>query len=135
MISRRMLLGLAAGAVGLGLVGSLSTGSRAAEAYAFDWTAFDAARAAGDPVLLDVSAPWCSTCKAQRYAVSQLVAQPKFAGYKIFVIDYDSQKDLMRKFGARQRSTLIAFKGAAEVGRIVGDTRIEAIEALLAKGV
>jgi thioredoxin len=67
--------------------------------------------------------------------VTKLVKEPKYAGYKIFVVDYDSQTDIMRKFGARQRSTLIVYKGADEAGRIVGDTRAESIEALLAKGV
>jgi len=136
-VSRREALGLVAG---IAIAGWLGTGGfvatdEAAEAHAFDWTAFDAARAAGGPILVDISATWCSTCKAQRAVVTKLVKEPKYAGYKIFVVDYDSQKDIMRKFGARQRSTLIAYKGADEAGRIVGDTRAESIEALLAKGV
>lgn len=48
-------------------------------------------------------------------------------------VDYDRQKDLMKQFGARDRSTLIVFKGAKETGRLYGDTDPKAIRALLDK--
>ncbi len=52
---------------------------------------------------------------------------------QIFDIDFDSQKDLLRRFNARMQSTLIVFKGAAETGRSVGETQPEWIEGLLEK--
>ena len=39
------------------------------------------------------------------------------------MIDFDSQKDLVNRFGARMQSTLITFKGDKEEGRSVGDTK------------
>lgn len=137
MINRRTFLGLAAAGAGVALGGfGLARNGHAADyGSAFDRAAFDAALAAGGPVLIDISATWCSTCKAQARVVEQLVSEPAYADYQIFVVDYDTQKDVMRSFGASQRSTLIAFSGATEVGRIVGDTRADSIEALLAKGV
>lgn len=137
MINRRTLLGLAAAGMAAGLAGAGLTQTAHADDYgvAFTWEAFDAAKADGGPVLVDVSATWCSTCKAQARVVDALVGEPDYADYRVFVVDYDSQKDVMRAFGASQRSTLIAFKGQTEVGRIVGDTRADSIEALLAKGV
>ncbi|MEQ8701242.1 MAG: thioredoxin domain-containing protein [Bauldia litoralis] len=137
MINRRNFLSLAAAGAVAGMLGvtGFASISGAAEAGAFDRAAFDSALAAGGPVLIDISASWCSTCKAQGAAVAKLVKQPEYAGYTIFVVDYDTQKDIMREFGARQRSTLIVFSGGAEAGRIVGDTRMDSIEALLAKGV
>ncbi len=69
---------------------------------------------------------------APRAVLEGLFASPEYAGFKVFVVDYDSEKDIMRSFGVQQRSTLIAFSGGAEVGRIIGDTRPAAIQALLA---
>lgn len=37
----------------------------AATHTAFTQTSFDAANAAGKPILVEVTAPWCPTCKAQ----------------------------------------------------------------------
>ena len=137
MITRRTLFTLAAAGVVATAAGlSLnSTASTAAETYQFDWTAFDMARASGAPVLVDISASWCSTCRRQHNVYSKLVSEPAYSDYKIFLIDYDTQKDVMRKFNARQRSTLIVFKGSNEAGRVVGDTSKDSIETLLRKGV
>ena len=52
-----------------------------------------------------------------------------------FVVDYDSQKEAMRTLNARDRSTLIVFKGSKEVARSVADTNTTSIEALLDKGI
>ena len=57
---------------------------------------------------------------------------PRFKNMVTFRVDFDSQKDVVRGFGAQMQSTLIAFKGNAEVGRSVGETDAMAIEALLA---
>ena len=58
---------------------------------------------------------------------------PKFHDLVAFQIDFDSQKDLLKKFDVFMQSALIAFKGAKEVGRSTGDTNAESIEALLEK--
>ncbi len=129
-MSRRTILGLGAAAL---LMASIGTAA-AVERAPFDRTAFDAALAAGGPVLVDVNAPWCTTCWAQGKALGTLFSKPDYAGYQVFVVDYDTEKDVMRSFGATQRSTLIVFSGGAEKGRVVGDTRPASIEALLAKG-
>ena len=99
----------------------------------FDQKAFEAAQAAGKPILLDVSAPWCPTCKAQAPILERLSSEPRFKELVSFSIDYDSQKELLRTFNVQRQSTLIVFKGKQEQGRSVGDTNAASIEALLAK--
>lgn len=130
MITRRSLFALGSAACLL----ALASTAGAVERTAFDRAAFESAVAGGGPVLVDVYAPWCTTCKAQSKALDKLFRKPGYAGYRVFVVDYDSEKDVMRSFGASQRSTLIVFGAGAERGRVVGDTQADAIEALLAAG-
>jgi thioredoxin 1 len=95
--------------------------------------AFDAAQKAGKSILVEIHAPWCPTCRAQAPILSKLESEPQYAGLVVFHVDFDTQKDAVRRFGARMQSTLVAFKGDAETGRSVGDTNPESIAALLAK--
>ena len=101
----------------------------------FDAKAFDAAQVAGRPILIEVSAPWCPTCKAQKPILSRLTAQQKFKDLAFFEIDFDSQKDILRTLKVQQQSTLIAYKGKQEVGRSTGDTNASSIENLLNKSI
>jgi len=132
MINRRRLFTVAAAVGGTFLIGSLAF---AADKKPFDQAAFDAAQAAGKPILVEVTAPWCPTCKAQAPILSQLRSEPRFKDLISFNVDFDSRKDLLKTFGVRMQSTLIAFKGRQEVGRSTGDTNPASIQALLAKAI
>jgi thioredoxin 1 len=127
MIDRRIFLAFAANL----LVIAGTAVSRAAEHTAFTQVAFAAAQKAGRPILVHITASWCPTCKAQKPIIGQLTTEPKFKDLAIFDVDFDSQKDVVRAFNARMQSTLITFKGPAELGRSVGDTDAKSIEALL----
>ncbi len=126
-IVSRVLLAFAFLCLGAGL-------AAAAEKVSFTQVAFEAAERAGKPILVDVHASWCPTCRAQAPILDELASEPKFKDFQVFVVDFDSQKDALHLFGVRQQSTLIVFKGATEVGRSVGDTGKPSIEALLDKG-
>ena len=128
MLSRRSVL-LAAVAAGAAFAAPAS----AAGPQPFDDAAFAAAQKAGKPIFVAIHASWCPICKAQKPILAELMADPKFKDLAYFTIDFDSQKDLVRRFGARMQSTLIAFKGATEQGRSVGDSRRDSIAALLNK--
>jgi len=129
MLNKRHLL------VGLALVATLAVSAPliAMSKKPFDAQAFEAAQAAGQPILVEVSAPWCPTCRAQKPILANLGTKPKFKDVAHFDIDFDSQKDLLRKFNVRSQSTLITFKGKQEVGRSTGDTNAASIERLLDK--
>jgi thioredoxin-like negative regulator of GroEL len=105
----------------------------AAQTRAYTPQAFDAAQAAGAPILVEVHAPWCPTCKEQGAVLQKLEAQDKFAALQVFHVDFDSQKEALARFRARMQSTLIAFKGKAETGRSTGETDAGSIAALLDK--
>ena len=105
----------------------------AATESTFNQQAFEAAQAAGKPVILHVAATWCETCQAQRAVLNKLEVDPAYHDYQIITIDYDKQKDVMRRFKVTSRSTLIAFKGSTEVGRMTGNTKLPVIKALIDK--
>ena len=105
----------------------------AAEATRFAPDAFEAAQKAGRPILVEVSAPWCPICKSQKAVLAKLVQDPRFKDLQVFDVDFDSQKDVLRRFDARMQSTLIVFKGRTELGRSVGETQYEWIEGLIEK--
>jgi thiol-disulfide isomerase/thioredoxin len=108
-------------------------GAEAAETLKYNAKAFAAAQAAGKPILVEIQAPWCPTCKAQTPILGNLEKQDKFRNLMVFHVDFDSQKDAVKAFGARMQSTLITFKGSTETGRSVGDTDPASIAALLDK--
>jgi len=100
-------------------------------AVPFSAEAFKAAQEQGNPILVEIHADWCPTCKAQNPILEKLTADPKFKDLKIFRVDFDAMKPVVKEFGAQMQSTLIVFKGAREQGRSVGDTREASIAALL----
>jgi thioredoxin 1 len=120
---------LIAAALALGSVAS------AMESTPFDQQKFAAAQEAGKPILVEVYAPWCPTCRAQAKVLAKLWSEPRFGEFVAFKIDFDSQKDLLRRFNARVQSTLIVFKGRNETGRASGITDEAAIAALLEKAI
>jgi thioredoxin 1 len=128
MLSRRSMLVAA-------MIASFAavTPAFAANPQPFEAKLFAEAQKAGRPILVAIHATWCPTCKAQAPILSELSSEPKFKNLAYFVIDFDSQKDLVNRFGARMQSTLIAFKGSNEEGRSVGDTNAKSIAALLNK--
>jgi thiol-disulfide isomerase/thioredoxin len=127
MIPHRLLLaiGILAGV----MVGSLP--AIAADWKTFTQAEFTAAQEAGKPILVDITAPWCPTCRAQKPILEELTAKPEFKDFVVLVVDFDTQKDDVRALKAQRQSTLITFKGAEEMARSVGDTDPATIEAML----
>lgn len=126
MIARRaVLLGAAV------VAGGAATAARGGERIAFSAAAFEAAQATDRPILIDIWASWCPTCRTQKPIIARIVAEPRFADMVVLEVDYDRQKDVVRQFGVRMQSTLIVFRGRDEIGRSVGDTNPASIESLL----
>lgn len=110
---------------------SFALNAVALEKQPYDAAAFKASQNAGHAVLVDVYAPWCPTCQAQRKVLDGLKDNAAYKDITIYEVDFDTQLDALKTFGARSQSTLIAFKGTKETGRSVGATQPAAIEDLL----
>ena len=109
----------------------LASPAFAFEMKPYDAKSFAAAQAAGKAVVIDVTAPWCPTCKAQHRVFDELKGKPELAEVTIYEVDFDSQKDVLKSFKVVNQSTLIAFNGTHETGRVAGETKVDAIEWLL----
>jgi len=89
--------------------------------------------ASGDAFLLDFSASWCSTCRAQERVVNALMeGNDAYGTVKFVKADWDmyGNSELAKELAIPRRSTLVMFKGGEEVGRVVAQTSEPAIEAL-----
>ncbi len=121
----------------IALVAALFLIPIAAQALApvpFDDAAFKAAQASGKSILVQVHADWCPQCAAQRPIITNLMKDAKFKDMVIFNIDFDTQKDLVKRFNVMRQSTLIVFKGDKEMDRTVGATQVAPITESLTKG-
>jgi thiol-disulfide isomerase/thioredoxin len=107
----------------------------AGEIKPFSQQDFDTLTAAGKPVVLDIGATWCPTCKAQKPIIDGLMKQPAYKDVTLMTIDFDAEKPTLKKYKVNMQSTLVAFKGDKEVGRSVGDTTPEGLEGLVKKTV
>lgn len=94
--------------------------------------ALQAAQRAGQPVLVDVHADWCPTCRAQEPTIQAISRDPAFAKLLILKLDFDSQVAERRALRVAKQSTLIAYRGTGERARATGIVAPEQIRALAA---
>ena len=111
----------------------LPVSSHAAAEQAFSAQAFKTAQDAGKPILVEIHADWCPTCKAQQPILKKLSAESAFLNVVRLKVDFDGQKDVVKQFNAKTQSTLILYKGKSEVARSIGETDEARIRALLQK--
>jgi thioredoxin 1 len=105
--------------------------SLASAGQPFDAKAFQVSQAAGKSILVDVTAPWCPTCKQQRPIVEEI--EKEHPDLVVYEVDFDTAKDALRQFRVQHQSTLIVFKGVKEVARSTGETDPAPLRSLVAK--
>ena len=99
----------------------------------FDDANFEAQLKAGKPILVVAHAPWCPTCRAQQSVLKEIYAADTYKNITYLVVDYDNQKDVLKKLNIFRQSTLIVFKDGKEVDRNIGETSSRVIESMLKK--
>ena len=121
MPSRRSFLSMMSAALA-----AFAVPARAFEFQPYDAAAVQKAIASGKPVVVHVSAAWCSTCHAQASILDGLKNDRAYDGVSFFRVDYDNQKDIVAKLDC-PRSTLIAYKGGKEVARMSWGTSKDSV--------
>jgi thioredoxin 1 len=76
----------------LGLAAAIAMPAFALQGTKFTPAVFATAQKTGKPVLVEVGAPWCPTCKAQAPIIGSLLGTDKYKGFTKLDIDFDSQK-------------------------------------------
>jgi thiol-disulfide isomerase/thioredoxin len=103
--------------------------ARAAEVMKYTPEAFAEAQAAGMPIVVHIAAKWCPTCAAQRPILEKIEQEAAYNNVRVLLVDFDTQKDVVRAMGATMQSTLVVFHGTKEMARTVGDTNAQSIAA------
>ncbi len=84
--------------------------------------AFAAAQASGDPVVVDVFAPWCPTCRAQAPILDELRQDDRLAEATFIKVNFDDNKAFLRAHRIPRQSTILVFKGRTELARSIAET-------------
>lgn len=91
--------------------------------------------ASGETVFVVFRADWCSTCAAQERVIDALKASNPTYSQKISFVDVDwdafGKGSLAQELRIPRRSTLVVLRGEQEIGRLVADTREDAIRDLM----
>jgi len=101
-----------------------------AASAATGWVDYSAERFAdaqedGKTILVDVSAVWCPTCKAQRPILDELNADERLQDVLFVHVDFDTDKDFLRTHRIPRQSTIVIFDGKTEINRSVAETNRE----------
>jgi thiol-disulfide isomerase/thioredoxin len=104
--------------------------AHALEIKPYSAAALAQAQQAGQPVALHFRADWCPTCRAQDKVLEQLKAEPGL-DLAVLAVNYDTEKDLKRRFKVNAQSMLVVLHGQKETARLLGDTSAAGIRAAL----
>jgi thioredoxin 1 len=107
--------------------------AQAAGLLPFDVVRFEEARKTGKPIVLQVTATWCGPCQRLRKVVGGLLENPEFKDLVIFDADFDANKDALVKLNAHTVTTLVVYRDNVEILRSSGETRSDAVGAVLKK--
>ena len=99
----------------------------------YDATRFEARNASGEPMLLEIYASWCPTCKAQHKAFEQLVETGNQPPIRAIRVDFDRDTDFRQSLGINYTGALLIFEDGREIARQGGITGPEALTRFLAK--
>jgi len=106
---------------------TLSLPAVALDKEPFSQGRFDALRAKGELVLVDVFADWCSTCAKQQDILQSYVDQHPEVDLHILEVNYDEDKDVVRQLRAPRQSTLLLYKGEKQHWYSVAETNKDVI--------
>lgn len=104
------------------------------EKEAFTQERFESLQEEGALILLDVFADWCPTCAKQQEVLNAYQEEHPHVPLHVLQINFDDQKEWVKKFRAPRQSTLILYRGEEQIWFNVAETSREVIFAALNEG-
>lgn len=85
----------------------------------------------GEPLLVEVYAPWCPTCLLQHRALETLHAEGRGPQIRAIRVDFDRDTDFLERYAFRHTGTMVLYNHGRETARQAGLVTPEKIEAFL----
>jgi thioredoxin 1 len=104
-----------------------ASGAWALEKEPFSEARFQELQAEGKLVLVDVFADWCSTCAAQQKVLAKYRAEHPAVELHILEVDFDKDREHVRKLRAPRQSTMLLFRGEHQFWYSVAETREDVV--------
>lgn len=101
----------------------------------YDEASFAAAQAAGKTIVVDISASWCPTCRAQAPTLDEVAQDPALAQAVLYKVDFDVEKAFLSQHRIPRQSTILVFRGTEETARSVAETDPERLRNAILAGV
>lgn len=115
------------GRILLAAVASLIVGGNAwaRTPVGYDEAKVQEAMKGGKPVLVEVFADWCPSCKKTHVALEK--ALDSVPELQAFGIDFDKDEELLKRYAVEEQGTLVMVKEGKEVARLAGETSADKI--------
>ncbi|WP_374763601.1 thioredoxin family protein [Yunchengibacter salinarum] len=127
------------GLIAIGLFGHLLyMNLRPADPILAGWQPYEAASfnetlQNGDPMLVEIYASWCPTCKAQHEAFETMVDNGTAPNIRAVRVDYDDDPAFLKRYGIRGTGILMLFDDGREIARAAGLTTPKRIQAFISQ--
>lgn len=107
-----------------------AAGAQALELKPYSAATLQGLQTAGKPVAVHFHADWCPLCRAQDKAL-ELLKSERGLDLTVLQANYDTERALKRQLGVNSQATFVVFKGRQEAQRLVGETGVDGIRAVL----
>jgi len=94
---------------------------------------FENEKASGKTIVINSFEVWCGTCSKQTKILDQ--AEKEFKDIVFLSYEQSKNKDIAQKLNIKFWTTIVVYKGDAEIIRIIGQTDKETIYSAIQKGI
>ena len=99
----------------------------------FSTEIFENAKTDGKTIVVNSYEVWCGTCSKQTEVLNQ--AEKEFSEIVFLSYEQSKNKNIAKKLGIKNWTTIVVYKGDNEISRIIGQTDKEIIYSAIKKGI